>query len=227
LGCGTRQSLFWGAGDGRPMVRSAPRGTTRDRSAGPPRIEWPKHSRAVDRSVRFSHVRLELDAVHEGYRAERLSLLAPLTTLLHEREVESTEDLLQLTGQLLRALTGAGFRRVDHWEARPGGWLPLPEATHAQLAEPVSHLVRALSDEAWAPVGKAHSFAARLSGPDRLRVDLVVRRVHRERLHAVSLELWGTVPRRAVEDLVVRVHDVLPLVRAEVVAVETVRPRRS
>jgi hypothetical protein len=163
---------------------------------------------------------------HEGYRSEPLSLLTPLTSLLHEREVESAEDLLQMTGQVLRALSGAGFRRVDHWEARPGGWLPLPEPTHARLAEPVAHLVHALSDESWAPVGQAHSFAARLSGPGHVRVDFVVRRLHRERSHAVSLDLWGPTVRRGVEDLVVRVHDLLPLVRAEVVAFEIARPRK-
>jgi hypothetical protein len=210
------------------MPRARRRSIVRERPPQPPRIEWPPKFRGaagVDRSLRFSHVELELDVQHEGYRAEPLSLLSPLTSLLHEREVESAEDLLQMTGQLLRALSGVGFRRVDHWEARPGGWLPLPEPTHAQLAEPVAHLVRALVDPSWAPVGKAHSFAARLSGPDRLRLDFVLRRRHRERSHAVSLEIWGVVSRRFVEDLVVRVHDQLPLLRAEVVGLEPVRSK--
>jgi hypothetical protein len=202
----------------------------RKRPAPPPRIEWPGKRHGgdpIDRTLRYSHVQVELDVAHEGYRTGPFSLLAPLTSLLHEREVESAENLLQMTAQLLHALSGLGFRRVDHWEARPGGWLPLPEPTHAQLAEPVTHLLRALSDESWAPVGQAHSFAARLSGPDRLRLDFVVRRVHRERTHAVSLELWGTVSRRGVEDLVLRLHDQLPLLRAEVTAAETVRARRA
>jgi len=174
-----------------------------------------------DRAFRFSHLRLELDVEHEGYRPEPFSLLGPLTALLHEREVEATEDLLQMTAQVLHAFTGAGFRRVDHWEVRPGGWLPLPEPTHARLAEPVTHLLRALSDPSWAPVGRAHSFAARLSGPDPVRVDLQVRRIHREQAHAVSLDLWGPVSRRAAEDLVVRLHDRLPLLRAKVVVAES------
>jgi hypothetical protein len=209
-----------------PRHRAKPASDARPTS--PPRLEWP-HGRgpptSVARSDRFSVVRLELDVEHEGYRPEPLSLLSPLTSLLREREVESAEDLLEMTGQLLHVLSSLGFRRVDHWEARPGGWLPLPEPTHAQLAEPVAHLVRALSDPSWAPVGRAHSFAARLSGPDRLRLDFVVRRVHRERSHAVSIDLWGAISRRAVEDLVVRVHGRLPLARAEVVAFELRRPR--
>ncbi len=212
------------------MVRPRSSRPNRARPAPPPKVEWPGKRRAdepIDRSLRFSHVRLELDVEHEGYRAEPFSLLAPLTSLLHEREVESAEDLLQMTAQFLRALSAAGFRRVDHWEARPGGWLPLPEPTHAQLAEPVAHLLHALSDPSWERVGGAHTFAARLSGPDRLRLDFVVRRLHRERSHALSLELWGPISRRAVEDLVLRLHDDLPLVRAEVTAAETVRARRS
>jgi hypothetical protein len=206
-----------------PNTRRAPRG----RPPRPPRLEWPGSWRAAleaDRSVRLAHVRLELDVEHEGYRTGAVSFLEPLTSLLHEREIESAEDLLQMVGELFQALGSAGFKRVDHWEARPGGWLPLPEATHATLAEPITHLERALAHPAWAAVGKAHSFAVRLSGPERLRLDVVVRRVHRERLHAVSLELWGDFHRRLVEDLVVRLHDDLPLARAEVVAVEGVRP---
>jgi hypothetical protein len=147
-------------------------------------------------------------------------LLAPLTSLLHEREVEDLEDLLTMTAQVLRALSGVGFRQVDHWETRPGGWLPLPEAAHPRLAEPVAHLLRALSDPSWAPVAGARQFAARLSGPERKRLDVVVRRLHRERTHALSIDLWGRSSRREVEDLVVRVHDQLPLVRAKVAAFE-------
>ena len=98
-----------------------------------------------------------------------------------------------MTAQVFRAVAAVGFRQVDHWEARPGGWLPLPEAAHTRLAEPVAHLVRALSDPAWASVGQARRFAARLSGPDRVRLDIVVRRVHRERVHAVSLDLGGRI----------------------------------
>jgi hypothetical protein len=187
-------------------------------------VEWPGRpigTAQADRSVRFRHVQLELDVEHERYRPEPVSLLAPLTSLLREREVEDAEDLLTMTAQVLRALAGAGFGRVDHWEVRPGGWLPLPEATHGRLAEPVSHLMKALSSAEWAPVGSAHTFAVRLSGPDPIRLDLVVRRLHRERAHAVSLDVWGPVPRRFVEDMVVRVHDRLPLLRAVVVSAES------
>lgn len=203
---------------GRRRLRSPAK-----RPAKPPTVEWPGELRGFsrpDRSAHYRLVRLELDVEHERYRPEPLSLLSPLTSLLREREVEDAEDLLTMTAQALRAFYAAGFRRVDHWEARPGGWLPLPEPTHGRLTEPVAHLLRALSSELWAPVGKARGFAARLSGPEDLRLDFVLRRVHRERTHALSVDLWGTVRRGVVDDLVSRIHDRLPLVRAEVAAFE-------
>jgi hypothetical protein len=194
-----------------------------ERPAKPPRIEWPgtvRRSSGAPASARFAHLRIELDVEHEGYGAEPLALL-------HEREVVDAEDLLQMVGQVLRALSALGFRRVDHWEAQPGGWLPLPEATHARLVEPVAHLVRALSDPSWAAVGGARAFAARLSGPDDLRLDFVVRRVHRERTHAISIDLWGSIPPRKVDAVVLGLHSQIPLARAEVVALEASLPRRG
>jgi hypothetical protein len=216
-----------------PRPRTARPNAVRPPAA--PAVEWPGEVAGFARgrrTDRYRRVQLELDVEHERYRPEPVALLAPLTSLLHEREVEDAEDLLTMTAQVLRAFSTAGFRQVDHWEVRPGGWLPLPEPAHPRLAEPVAHLLRALSSTAWAPVGGARQFAARLSGPERLRLDLVVRRVHRERAHAVSADLWGRITRGAVDDLVVQVHDQLPLVRAEVVALDAApasmaRARRS
>ncbi len=184
-----------------------------------PRVEWPRGRLglgAPDRSGRFHRLRLELDVAHEHYAPEPLHLLAPLTSLLHEREVEDAEDLLTLSAQVLRGLAAGGFTTVDHWEARPGGWLPLPEPTHRRLAEPLTHLLRALSNPAWAPIAGAREFAVRLSESGPRRLDVVVRRRHREQSHAVSLDLRGTVLRGAADALVGHVHAQVPLVRAEV-----------
>jgi hypothetical protein len=206
------------------MVRRRPGRAASSRPTQPPTVEWPGEVPGFSparRADRYRRAQLELDVEHEGYRPEPVALLTPLTSLLHEREVEDVEDLLTMTAQVLRAFSAAGFREVDHWEVRPGGWLPLPEPAHPRLAEPVAHLARALSDPSWAPVARARRFAARLSGPDRLRLDFVLRRVHRERRHALSIELYGRMTRATVDDLIARVHAQLPLVRAEVVAVET------
>lgn len=216
------------------MVRRASGHSPRRRPSPPPQVEWPGEVLGYTRDPRnesYRRVHLELDVEHERYRPPPVSLLAPLASLLREREVEDVEDLLTMTAQVLRAFSAAGYREVDHWEAQPGGWLPLPERTHARLAEPVAHLLRALADETWAPIGQARQFAARLSSHGGPRLDFVVRRLHRERVHALSVDLWGGVTRRSVEALVAQVHAQLPLVRAEVVtkepAVPPVRRRRA
>jgi hypothetical protein len=166
--------------------------------------------------------------LHERYREPRVPLLGAITQLLREREVESVSDLLELSGEVLRALARLGFRSVDHWEVRPGGWLPLPEPTHASLDEPVGHLLRALQSGAWATVADSHAFAVRLSGPPDRRVDLVVRRVHPERVHAVTLAFRGRLPAPYPDQVVRAIHSEVQLDRAEVTeAVGTRRARRA
>jgi hypothetical protein len=111
---------------------------------------------------------------------------------------------------------------VNHWEVRPGGWLPLPEPAHERLVEPVGHLVHALRSDAWKRVGDARSFAVRLSGPGELRADVTVRRVHRERAHAITLELFGLLSERelhAIEQVLGDELTVARLRRTESVAV--------
>lgn len=120
-------------------------------------------------------------------------MLRSLEAIFREREVVEVEGLLRLTASLLRALQHRGFSRVDHWEVEPGGWLPLPEPVHERLAEPVGHLLNALRSDAWSRVARARAFSARLSTSGALRADFTVRQVHRERGHAITLELFGKV----------------------------------
>jgi len=138
-----------------------------------------------------SYRRLQFDLVHEAYARSGSVVLHRLEALFREREVVEVEGLIRLTVSALRALASLGFHRVDHWEVRPGGWLPLPEPTHTALAEPVNHLLTALESPEWARVADARSFAVRLSGSGRTRIDLVVRRVHRETSHAITVEVRG------------------------------------
>lgn len=135
--------------------------------------------------------RFEVDLVHEAFRREGSAWLHRLQAVFREREVVEVEGLLQVTASLLQGLSSLGFRRVDHWEVHPGGWLPLPERAHRQLVEPVGHLLAALESSAWRGVREAHSFGVRLSGVSGPRIDLVVRRVHREWTHAVTVEVRG------------------------------------
>ncbi|MCI4365957.1 MAG: hypothetical protein L3K10_07895 [Thermoplasmata archaeon] len=185
----------------------------------PPRLEWPRtlaRTGSAPGTIRYRQLQLELDVAHEGYRSEPFPILAPFASFFHEREVEGVDDLLQMTARALEAFSRSGFREVDHWEVRPGGWLPLPEPAHERLAEPVTHLLRAFLDASWAPVRTSRTFAARLTGPGGTRLDFTLRRVHRERTHALSVMAWGPITRGAANELVARVHERLPLVRAEV-----------
>ncbi len=164
----------------------------------------------------YRYVHLEVDLRHESWDRGRLSFLQPLEGLLREREVIESADLLRLVAATLHATTSLGYTRVDHWEVAPGGWLPLPEATHRGSIEPTGHLLRALEDPAWAPVARARSFSVRLSGTGPNRIDLTVRRVHRERRHSLSLDLWGSFRRPDLHRLAAALRGRLPVLRIQV-----------
>ncbi len=139
-------------------------------------------------------VRVELDLPHELLRPSSVPVVRQIETWLREQEVEEEGSLLVRVGELLHELGGQGYARVDHWEVDPGGWLPLPEASHAGRFEPVAHLVRALKSPAWSPLSSARSFAVRLTSEDGRRADARVLHRHREREHSVTVDLWGPPP---------------------------------
>lgn len=182
-------------------------------------VDWPvvrTPSRGKARVRPYRHVHLEVDLEPELVREPGLPLLRQMEALIRERQVVEIGDLLRLTGLALHALAGEGFSRVDHWETQPGGWLPLPEPSHPRIIEPVGHLLRALRSDRWQHLADARSFAVRLSGRGPFRADLIVRRIHRERLHSVSLDLWGKVTSRDVRDVVAALRTRLPVLRSQV-----------
>ncbi|HYA70504.1 MAG TPA: hypothetical protein VEH28_03955 [Thermoplasmata archaeon] len=144
----------------------------------------------------MDYVRLDVDLVHEAFARRGLPWVHRLEAIFREREVVEVEGLLRLMARTLQALLPHGFTRVDHWEVHPGGWLPLPEPAHERLAEPVGHLLNALRSDAWRRISGARAFSVRLSGSGSVRADLTVRRVHRERGHAATLELFGPLSER-------------------------------
>ena len=183
-------------------------------------LNWPVAVAGTGRARRpraFSHVALEVDLRQERLAEPSVPVLRQLEALLREREVVEHGDLLRIVGGVLHAFSSVGFHRVDHWELTPGGWLALPEATHASLAEPVGHLLRALQSDAWRPHASAREFAVRLSGPPRIRADLVVRRIHRERGHSISIDLRGTITAPDVRSLVRAIRERVPVLRSTVV----------
>lgn len=203
-----------------PARRSSPPPLSAPGLIGPNSIlSWPPGlapSRGKRRPRAYSHVRLEIDLQPERVREPGLPVLRQIEALLHERQVVEMGDVLRLTAQLLHALAAEGFSRVDHWEAVPGGWLPLPEPTHDGTIEPVGHLERALQSEAWRTLATARSFAVRLSGRTALRADLTVRGIHRERSPSISLDLWGIFSQRTVHEIVGAVRSRLPVLRSRV-----------
>ncbi len=201
-----------------PPPRSAP--ISAPDLTGPTSIlDWPVTAAGTGRKRRarpFGHARLEVDLRHEKLQEPGVPVLRQFERLLRERSVVEPSDLLRLSAAALHAFSVRGFSHVDHWEVDPGGWLPLPEPTHRTLAEPVSHLVRALQSTEWRRLALAREFSVRLSGPPEMRADLVVRRVHRERGHSITIDLNGRIAPRELERLVGALRERLPVLRSAV-----------
>jgi len=182
-------------------------------------LQWPTRATGAGRRRRprpYSHVHLEVDLAPEVVREPGLPVFRQVEALLREREVVEVGDLLRLTAGVLHAFSAVGFRNVDHWEVEPGGWLPLPEASHRKIEEPVGHFLRALASEDWKGLSARRAFAVRVSGLKNLRADFVARRIHRERRHSLSIDLWGTISPTFVKTLVGALHGRLQLLRATV-----------
>ncbi|MGC2289347.1 MAG: hypothetical protein WA688_05760 [Thermoplasmata archaeon] len=164
-------------------------------------ISGPRSNRRR-RDRRYSHVRLELDLASQPPTTVGDPLLEQLAGLVGERKIVEGGTLIVLAAASLHALAARGFRRVDHWEVSPGGWLPPPRLEEdPKVEEPVGHLLDTLQRGAWSSVGLARTFSARLSDFSGARVDVTVRRVHREHRHSLTLDLWGSWTKEAVQDL--------------------------
>ncbi|HEY1198133.1 MAG TPA: hypothetical protein VGG32_05355 [Thermoplasmata archaeon] len=169
--------------------------------------------RRRDRS--YSHVHLELDLAPEPLNPNGVPLLEQLAGFLREKKIVERGTLILMAAATLHALAARRFRRVDHWEVSPGGWLPPPRpGKDPNASEPVGDLLATLESGAWASVGSARSFSARLSDLSGARVDVTVRRVHRERRHALMIDLWGFWTKAAVQDLEGSISKRLPVVRS-------------
>ena len=185
-------------------------------------LNWPV---AGPRSVRrhrqrpYTHVHLEVDLTPESLAAGRAHLVGRIEKALREREVEESNDLLRLLARVLHAFSSVGFVRIFHWEADPGGWLPLSEGGRPASETPLGQFLRALDSPAWKDAARARSFALRLGARGNLHADLVVRRLHRERRHAISIDLRGLFPESTVRDVVGALHERVPLTKASVTTV--------
>lgn len=185
-------------------------------------LNWPV---AGPRGVRrhrqrpYTHAHLEIDLKPESLAAGASPVVRRIEKALREREVEESADLLKLTGAVLHGFSAVGFLRVFHWEAEPGGWLPLPNGGRAGSETPLGQFLRALDSPAWKEVAHARSFSLRLGARGNLHADIVIRREHRERRHSLSLDLRGLFPESTVHDVVGALHERVPLQKATVTVV--------
>ena len=196
---------------------------------GLPALDWSLVSPALGRAGarRLAFVRVDLDLVPAMEHVSGLPLLGGLQDVLREAEVTEEGDLLSLAAGALRAFEQAGFRQVDHWEVRPGGWLPLHRVPTSPRTGTVGHLIAAMRFDEWRSVRGAREFAARLSAPGVGHAEFSVRRVHRERRHSLTLGLAGAFGRSQVERVVAALAHTLPVLYAAVSAVQLRAARAS
>jgi hypothetical protein len=178
-------------------------------------VSGPRSSRR-SRNRPYSHVHLEIDlGPFPGGKIE-LPELAPLEQSLSEEKDAPAADLARRIAGALHALAARRFRRIDHWEVSPGGWLPPPgRTTHNDSEEPVGHLLEALGNGSLGSLAAVRSFAARLSDLHGGHVDLVVRRDGRLHRHNMSLDLWGLWTQAEVDRLSGSLASRLPVVHSE------------
>jgi hypothetical protein len=174
-------------------------------------ISGPRSNRR-SRNRPYSHAHFEIDLASKRIPTEDAPLIQRLETFLSEKELVEASDLLILAAGLLHSLSARRFRWIDKWEVEPGGALPTPEQkAHREPEAPVGDLVKALEGGAWATAVKARSFSVSLSDHSGNRVDAVVRRVHRQRRHALSLDLYGSWTKAAMDDLTGSLRSRLPV----------------
>lgn len=164
----------------------------------------------------YAHARIEIDLQHELPAASRLPFLEELGAILRERRIEDRDSLAELAAALLNALSTQGFSRVDHWEIDPGGWLPLPEIALTGNGTPVDHLLRTFRGGHADDLARALGFLVRLSGEGEWRADAVLRRIHRERDHTLSVDLWGRFDAHDAHQVITALKERLQVVRVQI-----------
>ncbi|MGI0131917.1 MAG: hypothetical protein ACREDK_02290 [Thermoplasmata archaeon] len=182
-------------------------------------LNWPVAASAPRHHAKLGplrHVHLEVDLTPGSERTSNLPVLREIEDALREAEVQELGSLISLTGGALHGFAAAGYRQVDHWEIRPGGWLPLHHLPKGPQAVGVGLLLEAMKLRNWDKVEKAREFAGRLSGPGGRRLEFILRRVHRERRHSLSIDLFepGTVEH--VREVVAALSRHLPVLHSSV-----------
>jgi hypothetical protein len=160
----------------------------------------------------YQHVRYVFDlATQPGQPIDHPTAEA-LRRVVDRKQLEAGSDMVHLAAAALHAMSARQFRWIDHWEVRPGGWLPLPDRKNRTGdEEPIGNLVDALESDAWAPAARARSFSVRLTDHAGDRADIVLRRVPRLGRHSITLDLWGHWTRESAGEVVASLSSRLPV----------------
>jgi hypothetical protein len=179
-----------------------------------PGVSGPRSARR-SRNRSYSHVHLEVDLAPEPKAPTGAAPLERLSEWLSSKKIVEQGTLIVLAAATLHALSARGFRRVEQWEVSPGGWLPPPRpGRDPEAEEPVGHLLKALEAADGSSIAAADTFSAGLSDHGGGHVDVIVRRVHSGRGHAMTLDLRGDWSPAAVKDLTGALSERLPVLRS-------------
>ncbi len=159
----------------------------------------------------YRHVRLGVTLEDGKLDTSTAPVLRRFESVLREREVVEGNDLWAIAARCLHAFAAAGYQFVDRWSAEPGGELELPGRHRGRRVEPVGHLLRAVQSPEWAGFAGAKVFSVHLTGSKAAVADVEVRRVHRERRHAIRIDLNGLITPAQVERLAGAVRERLPV----------------
>ncbi len=164
----------------------------------------------------YAHVHLEIDLRSAVVQDSGRTGVRRVEALLRERPVVETSDLRPTVARLLHGLASSGFSRVDRWTVEPGGEQAVPGAIDDPSQAPIGAVRRAVEGAAGESVRSARRLRLELEGSGGNRAEVVVRRLHRERRHTLSLDLRGQWAHAAVKDVVSALRERLPVARSEV-----------
>jgi hypothetical protein len=177
-------------------------------------ISGPRSNRR-SRNRPYSHARYEIDLGGEPTQSKDPTTVEKIETALAGKETVEGWNLLRLAAGALHAMSARRFRWIEEWTIHPGGALAQPEGKADEDSEqPVGDLLKALEAGAGTSESKARSFAVKLTDRRGNRAELVLRRVHRGREHALRLDLWGLWTKETLNDVIGSLASRLPVTRS-------------
>ena len=194
--------------DGNPVPLSAP-----DLIGPWSVVNWADHIPSHRGKTIFHHVRLEVDLA--GCRPLKTSALEHLLGLFREEEIAEALDLYSFVSATLSALARDGLGWVESWSLVPGGLLPSDPGRETPAGEALGKALHQLKRVDPKALKKAVGFHARLTGSPGLSAEVTLYQLHRARRPALTLDLWGTIPRSKLQEVLSTLREHLPSERVE------------